>query len=110
MPRSWVVDDADRLSGMGGARDELPHGRVAARHVRALALRNKWFRKKIAWHLWQAAALQQAACFHATAENECESVRRLGFRQPVSVIPSGVDVPEMSFSPRTPGRPGGCCS
>lgn len=48
--------------------------------------------KKIFWHLMQASALRVAVCFHATAESEYEDIRRLGFRQPVCLIPNGIDV------------------
>src|SRR5260221_6784499 len=41
----------------------------------------------------QRPALAGAACFHATAEGEIEDIRRLGFRQPIALIPNAVDVP-----------------
>lgn len=50
--------------------------------------------KGIFWPLIQRPALAQASCFHATAEAEYEDIRRLGFKQPVAVIPNGIDVPE----------------
>lgn len=52
--------------------------------------------KRIFWPLLQLPSLQQATCFHATAESEYEEIRRLGFRQPVAIIPNGVDLPYMS--------------
>ncbi|MCX5724495.1 MAG: glycosyltransferase [Nitrospirae bacterium] len=54
--------------------------------------------KKIFWPLLQRPALAGASCFHATAEAEYQDIRRLGFLQPVAVIPNGIDVPE--FVPR----------
>ncbi len=51
--------------------------------------------KRIFWPLLQRPALAQAACFHATAESEYEDIRRLGFEQPVAIIPNGIDVPEL---------------
>ena len=50
--------------------------------------------KVIFWSLLQRPALVHAACFHATAESEYEDIRRLGFKQPVAVIPNGIDVQE----------------
>jgi len=41
--------------------------------------------------------LAQASCFHATAEQEYEDVRRLGFKQPVAIIPNGIDVPPFAY-------------
>jgi len=52
--------------------------------------------KRIFWPLVQRPALAQASCFHATAESEHEDIRRLGFKQPVAVIPNGIDVPEFA--------------
>jgi glycosyltransferase involved in cell wall biosynthesis len=52
--------------------------------------------KRIFWPLIQHPALVQASCFHATAESECEDIRRLGFKQPVAIIPNGIDVPEFA--------------
>ncbi|MCP9456543.1 MAG: glycosyltransferase [Nitrospira sp.] len=49
----------------------------------------RWF-----WPLVQRPAISAAACFHATAVSEYEDIRRLGFRQPVAIIPNGIDIPD----------------
>jgi glycosyltransferase involved in cell wall biosynthesis len=51
--------------------------------------------KKLFWPLIQQRALHLATCFHATAQSEYEDIRRVGFKQPVAVIPNGVDIPAM---------------
>jgi glycosyltransferase involved in cell wall biosynthesis len=51
--------------------------------------------KRIFWPLMQRPSLEAVTCWHATAESEYRDIRRLGFRQPVAVIPNGVDIPEM---------------
>ena len=51
--------------------------------------------KKVFWPLLQRPALSAAACFHATADSEYEDIRRMGFRQPVAIIPNGIDIPEL---------------
>ena len=48
--------------------------------------------KKMFWPLLQAPALKHATCFHATAFSEYEEIRALGFRQPVMILPNGIDV------------------
>lgn len=50
-------------------------------------------KKKIFWRLCQESALKAATCFHATAECEYEDIRQLGFKQPVCIVPNGIDVP-----------------
>jgi glycosyltransferase involved in cell wall biosynthesis len=52
-------------------------------------------RKRIAWHLYQRKALSGATAFCATSRAEAEQIRKLGFTQPIAVIPNGVVVPEL---------------
>ena len=53
-------------------------------------------RKRFVWCVSRAArAAQAATCFHATSLGEVEDIRRLGFRQPVAVVPNGVDLPAL---------------
>lgn len=50
--------------------------------------------KRLHWPLVQRPALLRAACFHATATSEIDDIRRLGFRQPIALLPIGVDLPD----------------
>ena len=54
------------------------------------ALRVKRAKKQLGWHLYQRKVLREAAAFQATSEAEADDLRRLGFRQPIAVIPHGV--------------------
>jgi glycosyltransferase involved in cell wall biosynthesis len=49
--------------------------------------------KRVFWPLLQRPALNFATCFFATSEGEYFDIRRMGFRQPVAVVPNGVDIP-----------------
>jgi glycosyltransferase involved in cell wall biosynthesis len=51
--------------------------------------------KAIFWALAQKDALSVPQCLHATSTSEFEEIRRAGLRQPVVVIPNGVDLPEV---------------
>lgn len=44
----------------------------------------------------QNEALRRVSCFHATAESELEDIRRFGLRQPVAIVPNGIDLPDLS--------------
>ena len=55
---------------------------------------NAW-KKKIVWWLWQKQALLNATAFCATSAQEAESIRSLGFKQPIAIIPNGVDLPPL---------------
>jgi glycosyltransferase involved in cell wall biosynthesis len=56
--------------------------------------RSYWI-KRVAWLIGQKKMLRRSDCFHATAEHEVGDIRKRGFRQPVAVIPNGIDVPEI---------------
>jgi glycosyltransferase involved in cell wall biosynthesis len=60
--------------------------------------------KKVFWPVLQRPALEHAACFHATAESEYEDIRRLGFRQPVAIIPNGIDIPALDAKTHSDSR------
>lgn len=54
------------------------------------ALSHKALKKRIAMALFQRRDLESARLFIATAPMEYESIRALGLRQPVAVMPNGV--------------------
>lgn len=60
------------------------------------AFRHKYWKKRIAWHLYQRGDLARATCHHATSEQEAENLRRFALGVPVEIIPNGIDVPNES--------------
>jgi glycosyltransferase involved in cell wall biosynthesis len=67
------------------------------------SLSHKTWKKWVGWHLYQCRDLRSAAAFHATSAGEAEDIRALGFRQPIAIIPNGVEIPERPAE--TEGRP-----
>ncbi len=61
------------------------------------ALSRSAIRKRIFWTIFQGRVLGHAACLHATAEHEYVDIRANGFRQPICVIPNGVDSPPLDL-------------
>lgn len=59
------------------------------------AFKSGSFVKKIFWPIYQKRVLKNAACLHATAKSEYEDIRRMGFTQPVAIIPNGIDIPQL---------------
>lgn len=57
------------------------------------SLRYKKFKKKIAWIFYQRRDLKDAACLHATSEEEAKNVVSLKLGVSVKVIPNGMDLP-----------------
>ena len=61
--------------------------------------RSRW-RKALAWRFLEQRSFAQAALLHATGTPEAERLRALGFRQPIAMIPNGVDPPAAHPAPR----------
>ncbi len=55
------------------------------------ALRNSRWKKRIAERLFETAHLRHASCLHALCRQELEAIRAYGLRNPVCVIPNGVE-------------------
>jgi glycosyltransferase involved in cell wall biosynthesis len=55
---------------------------------------NSW-KKKIGMFLYQKKAIQRAAHIHATALMEANHIKELGFNNPISVIPNGIDLSDI---------------
>lgn len=53
--------------------------------------RNSW-KKKIGMFLYQKKAIQRASYIHATALMEANHIKELGFNNPISIIPNGIDL------------------
>jgi len=56
-------------------------------------------KKFVVWHLFERTNLRSARMFHATSEAEASSIRALGLRQPIAVIPNGIDLPDLRNCP-----------
>ena len=63
------------------------------------ALRNAKLKKRIAALLYENEHLRRAACLRALSKAEAESIRAYGMRNPICVIPNGVDLPELDDTP-----------
>lgn len=69
------------------------------------ALKYHWWKKKPVWWLWQKAAIKNARLLHATAREEADNIRVLGFQNPIAVIPNGVELPQrVATHEETPER------
>jgi poly(glycerol-phosphate) alpha-glucosyltransferase len=66
-----------------------PHGMLEA-----WALRNSWLKKKLAGWLFEREHLERASCLHALCLPELRSLRGMGFKNAICVVPNGVDLPK----------------
>jgi glycosyltransferase involved in cell wall biosynthesis len=59
------------------------------------ALRNSASKKKLAAALFERDCLNRAACLQVNTEGELQSARAFGLKNPVCIIPNGIDLPEL---------------
>jgi glycosyltransferase involved in cell wall biosynthesis len=62
-------------------------------------------KKRVFWRLLQGATMRRAPCIHATSEQEYQDIRGFGLRNPISVIPNGIDLPEPVATPIRTAQP-----
>jgi len=55
--------------------------------------RNPW-KKKIALFLYQKKTIKRASYLHATSQMEAENIKKMGFNNPICIIPNGIDLNE----------------
>lgn len=65
-----------------------PHGMLAP-----WALGISGWKKKVAARLYENRHLRGAACLHALNATEAEGIRRFGLRNPICIVPNGVELP-----------------
>ena len=73
-----------------------PRGTLAA-----WALQKGYWKKKIFGLWFQNQVLRRADMFHATSEKEYDEIRAQGYRQPVAIVPIGMDLPEVDINAET---------
>jgi poly(glycerol-phosphate) alpha-glucosyltransferase len=83
---SKVVLDASRRTGR--PRIISPHGMLDA-----WAVRNSGWKKKLVGKLYEDRNLAGCQCLHALCEAERQSIREFGLKNPVAVVPNGIDLP-----------------
>lgn len=68
------------------------------------AVGNAAWKKRLVEKLFARRALEQATCIHALCRSELESIRAYGLKNPVAVIPNGIELPEMGAAVPTSGK------
>ena len=68
------------------------------------AVRNAKWKKRLAYFAYERAHLASAFCLRALCDPEAEAIRAFGLRNPICVIPNGVDLPDGSLEHEAPWR------
>ena len=63
------------------------------------AIRRSAWKKRLAWSAFEKAHLKGAACIHALCEPEAAAIREFGLRNPICVLPNGVELPSAPIRP-----------
>lgn len=71
-----------------------PHGMLEP-----WALQRSSWKKKITGRLWEYENLRHAACLRVTSAEELKSVRAFGLKNPVALIPNGIDTEDYGSLP-----------
>ena len=66
------------------------------------ARRNSRWKKRLAAAAFESAHLRSARCLRATAEMEAQHFRDMGLRNPIAIVPNGIQLPILA--PRAPDR------
>ena len=69
------------------------------------ALHNSHWKKIIAGFAFERRHLKNAACIHAINRAEAAAIRAFGLKNPICIIPNGVEVPASNAADRTPPWP-----
>jgi glycosyltransferase involved in cell wall biosynthesis len=90
----WMYPSMAALRWAAGNKPYLvsPHGMLDS-----WAVHHSAWKKRLAGLFYENAHLNAAACLHASCASEYESIRAYGLRNPVAVIPYGVDLPSDTY-------------
>lgn len=58
------------------------------------AMRNSRWKKKLMFLFQERRVLDRVDCFHALNQSEADSIRQLGYRQRIEIVPNGTDLPD----------------
>jgi len=99
------------VAAMGWTGRAMPYVVTTHGMLDRWALANRRWKKRLASLVFETRHLRGAACLHALCASELESIRDAGLRNPVCVIPNGVEIssaPPVATPPlwrgKIPGR------
>ena len=92
----WVMPNV--YPGWVSQQNSIPMVLSPRGTMSSWALSNSATKKSLFWRLFQKRVVESTTCLHATAEHEYHDIRSAGLRQPVCIIPNGVDIPDVTLS------------
>lgn len=71
------------------------------------AIHNSRWKKVFGYLLYENAHLHQANCIRALCESEARAIRACGLKNPIAIIPNGIDLPQISAEQGAKSRESG---
>jgi glycosyltransferase involved in cell wall biosynthesis len=90
----WLY--VNRAAGRGARRRRLPHMISPRGNFHPASMDRSQWKKAVAWRAYVRRDVRAARCLHATAGDEARHIRALGFKNPIAVLPTGIQIPEFS--------------
>ena len=88
---SWPSRNAQEWSRLYDKPEIIaPHGMLDP-----WAVKNSAWKKKLALWIYEGEHLRSAACLRALCESEARAIRAFGLKNPIAIIPNGVDMLEI---------------
>lgn len=87
-PQNWAFQKA--AQNLGIKVIVSPHGMLEP-----WIMNHNPIKKKIAMFLYQRKAISQSEYLHATAQLEADNIQTLGFKNPIYIIPNGIDIQDV---------------
>jgi len=91
----------NRASAIIGRNSDIPRIVTPRGMLSPWALNHRRIKKTLAWYLFARRDIQSARVIHATSDLEARELRALGVRNPIAVIPNGVEQPSPEWLSRT---------
>jgi glycosyltransferase involved in cell wall biosynthesis len=91
----WMYPSLASLLASGARRPRIvsPHGMLDP-----WAVNNSAWKKRIVGALYENRHLRGAMTIHALCDAERDAIRQYGLRNPVAVIPNGIDLPDLGLT------------
>jgi len=92
LPTNWVT-------GFYARKHNKPFVITTRGALNPNALSHSPWKKKIAGYLFDNRNLHSADCIHVTSLGEYEAIRSYGLKNPMAIIPNGIDIKKFMFLP-----------
>lgn len=93
----WLMPNVD--AGRAAQHAHTPFIVSPRGMLSSTALSFSRLKKRVVWALLQGDVVRRASCIHATSEQEYNEIRDFGLQNPITIIPNGIDVPELGSHP-----------